>query len=321
MKACFLIKPSNIEEKPLVTREIKLKDLAENEVLVKIEYCGICKIDLDIIEGKWMLYGYPRKLPLIPGHEIIGRVEKIGSKVSNFKLNERVAISFIYDSCDQCYHCLMNRQDLCESLIITGESADGGLAEYIKIKSKRLIKIPSWIKDETFALCEFAIAFKGLNYIKDNFESKIAIIGDDTVAKFAKTIAKMRNLDVKYFSMRKDDPSSNELKYIEIGYFDYALVTYDSHIIIEEMLHKLKKGGELILTGLSSIKVPHFFENKKIIGIGIPNQLEIVKSFELLKKINGIDVEKKYFKLEETNEVLKEIKYGNKRKFIFYNKA
>lgn len=321
MKACFLVKPSNIEEKPLVAREIRLKELAEDEVLVKVEYCGICKIDLDIIEGKWMLYGYPRKLPLIPGHEIIGRIEKLGSKVSNFKLNERVAISFIYDSCDKCYNCLMNRQDLCESLIITGESADGGLAEFIRIKSKRLIKVPQWIKDETFALCEFAIAFKGLNYIENSFESRIAIIGDDMIAKFAKAIAEIRNMEIKHFSMRKNDPSSNELKYVEKGYFDYAIVTCDSHIIIEEILNKLRKGGKLILTGLSSIKIPHFFENKKIIGIGIPNQVEIIKSFELLKKMNISDVEKKYFKLEEANEVFREIKYGSIKKFIFYNKA
>ncbi len=321
MKAAFLVNPSSIEEKPLIIKDIKVPRIDENEVLIRVEECGLCKIDLDIIEGKWSIFGIPRKIPLIPGHEILGVVEEVGSSVKEIKVNDLVGLGLIYDSCGYCDKCFSKNYELCDSLLITGESADGGLSQYVKVKAEYLLRIPNSVRDiATVLICDLAFAHKSLSYLNSPWEEEIAIIGEDLRASLAYEIAKQRKLDVKLFKKKIKGGNSSEeifdLKNMSKSKFDLAIVTYSSSEIIENALKSLKKDGKLVLLGSASIKLPVFLENKRIINCGIPNLKEIRKIISESMSMNFDSIRKKYFRFEAVNEALYELKYSNEVKII-----
>ncbi len=166
MKAWFLTKINNIENNPLELKKVKLRSLNDDEVLIKLKEIGICKIDLNLIEGDAVNFGYPSKKPIIPGHEAIGSVEDIGNKVEEFKKGDLVGISMLYSSCGKCKECLSGNESACKELLITGESIDGCYAEYFIGKSNFIFKIPQEISEKDGCYAEYFIG-------KSNFIFKI----------------------------------------------------------------------------------------------------------------------------------------------------
>lgn len=320
MKAAFLVKPSKIIDKPLIIKNVKIGELGSDEILIKIRSCGICKIDLELIEGRLYDHG-SAKLPIIPGHEIIGTIEEIGEYVHDLKRGDRVALGLIYDSCNICNHCKNNEFEYCESLSLTGIHANGGFAEYVKAKANKVIKIPNFIEDtDNHFLCEFLFAIKAIENIENPFEDKIAIIGEDLTAKMINELLKIKNIETKSFVRRNIDNENLNYKTIEKGYFNIAIITYDSPDIIEFVINKIKKGGKIILFSHSTIRLPSFLEGKKIISIGIPGFREFRKALEYYRYIKNFNLDKKSFELESINDVILEMKQNNK-KFILLNKA
>jgi propanol-preferring alcohol dehydrogenase len=150
MKAWFLVQINNVENNPLELKKFKLRNLMDDEVLIKIKETGICKIDIDLIEGHALRFGYPSKKGIIPGHEAIGMVEKVGDKVEEFKKGDIVGISMLYSACGKCDKCLSGEENACNKLIITGEKIDGCYSEYFIGKANFIYKIPSEINEMAF---------------------------------------------------------------------------------------------------------------------------------------------------------------------------
>ena len=118
-----------LKEEPLEMVELPDPVPTPGQVLVKISACGICHTELDEIEGRLL----PPKFPLILGHEIIGRIETLGSEATQFKTGDRVGIAWIYSSCGRCRFCMRGDENLCEQFQATGLDADGGYAQYTVI--------------------------------------------------------------------------------------------------------------------------------------------------------------------------------------------
>jgi Zn-dependent alcohol dehydrogenases len=178
MKAWFLTKINNIENNPLELKKVKLRSLNDDEVLIKLKEIGICKIDLNLIEGDAVNFGYPSKKPIIPGHEAIGSVEDIGNKVEEFKKGDLVGISMLYSSCGKCKECLSGNESACKELLITGESIDGCYAEYFIGKSNFIFKIPQEISEKAIlTVCNLPLVYKSFKLSLRNLEDKIAIYG------------------------------------------------------------------------------------------------------------------------------------------------
>jgi propanol-preferring alcohol dehydrogenase len=132
----------------------------EEEVLVKVSVCGVCHTELDEIEGR-----IPNlKLPLIPGHQVVGKVVKLGKKAVKFKAGERVGIGWIYQACGKCRFCLAGTENLCEYFRATGKNVHGGYAEYIKVPEDFAYQIPKALSDAEAApmLCGGAIGWRSL---------------------------------------------------------------------------------------------------------------------------------------------------------------
>lgn len=159
MKALLLKKIRKIEEDPLELETLPTPEPSNGEILIKVSACGICHTDIDEIEGRCT-----PKLPIILGHQIVGRVERLGDTTSKFKVGDRVGIAWINSSCGKCNFCLEGRENLCEQFKATGCDKDGGYAEYTVISEEYAYPIPENFTDEEGAplLCAGVIGYRAL---------------------------------------------------------------------------------------------------------------------------------------------------------------
>ncbi len=162
MKAMALKKSTNLAENrsPLELVNLPVPAPQDREILVKVSVCGVCHTELDEIEGRTP----PTKYPIIPGHQIVGRVAELGNKAGTFKINDRVGIAWIHSACGTCKFCTRGRENLCDDFMATGRDADGGYAEYTTVPEAFAYKIPELFSDAEAAplLCAGAIGYRAL---------------------------------------------------------------------------------------------------------------------------------------------------------------
>jgi len=162
MKAMVLNKICNLDEckAPLELAEVPDPVPGEHEILVRVSACGVCHTELDEIEGRTP----PPHLPVVPGHQIVGRVAKAGSGVKSFHDGDRVGVAWIYSACGTCPLCLSGNENLCADFKATGRDANGGYAEYMTVREDFAYRIPAIFSDLEAAplLCAGAIGYRSL---------------------------------------------------------------------------------------------------------------------------------------------------------------
>lgn len=162
MKAMVIRALCDLEKnkKPLVPLDIPIPEPDEGEILIKVAACGVCHTELDEIEGRTP----PPRLPMIPGHQVVGRVEKSGGGTTGFKVGDRVGVAWIYSACGSCVFCLEGRENLCPRFMGTGRDAHGGYAEYMKVPEAFAVAVPDEFSDVEAAplLCAGAVGYRSL---------------------------------------------------------------------------------------------------------------------------------------------------------------
>ena len=165
MRAMVLEKLGPIESKPLKLRDIEVPQIKKsNDLLIKIDACGVCRSQLHGIEGDWEKYGIPPALPTVPGHEITGTIVKTGPNTKKLKVGQRIGISPLHGSCMSCQYCNVGKEHLCDQAEITGETILGGYAEYITITEDFATPIPDSMKSDYAAplFCAGITAYKAV---------------------------------------------------------------------------------------------------------------------------------------------------------------
>ncbi|HXX80986.1 MAG TPA: zinc-dependent alcohol dehydrogenase family protein [Thermodesulfovibrionales bacterium] len=162
MKAMVLRKMVNLEadNSPLQLVDMKEPVPGEKEILIKVSRCGVCHTELDEIEGRTP----PLHLPVILGHQIVGRVERSGGEAKRFKEGDRIGIAWIHSVCRECNYCRKGQENLCDSFMATGRDAHGGYAEYTVVDEDFAYAIPRDFSDSEAAplLCAGAIGYRSL---------------------------------------------------------------------------------------------------------------------------------------------------------------
>lgn len=160
MKAMVLDNCSLIENKPLRLAELPEPAPDDNQILVKVSYCGLCHTDLDEIEGRLP----PTKSPIVLGHQIVGTVVDKGKAAAKFSTHQRVGITWLYSSCGKCGFCQSGRENLCDDAKWTGKDADGGYAEYMVVPEDFAHPIPEQFSDAQAAplLCAGVIGYRAV---------------------------------------------------------------------------------------------------------------------------------------------------------------
>lgn len=155
------------ESMPLELLKFDIPEPGDDEVLIKIVACGVCHTELDEIEGRTP----PPILPVIPGHQIIGRIVAVGKKCQRLAIGDRVGVSWIFSACGTCVYCIKGLENLCADFRATGRDANGGYGEYVVVREDFTFIIPDSFSDSQAAplLCGGAIGYRSLTLtgIKD----------------------------------------------------------------------------------------------------------------------------------------------------------
>jgi len=265
LKACVLQTPAAIETNPLEYADVATPQPNRGQVMVRVHACGVCRTDLHVIEGELP----PRKSPVIPGHQVVGVIEKRGERAQRFAMGARVGIAWLHQTDGTCEYCRRGAENLCDRPTFTGYSVDGGYAEFIVAPEDFVYPIPEGFPDEQAAplLCAGIIGFRSLRLSGIKAGGCLGFYGFGAAAHVAIQVARHWGVDV-YASTRDARHQNLALELGAVwagGTFDEAPKKLEAAIvfapageIVPAALKALKKGGVLVLGGIHMSPIPSF---------------------------------------------------------------
>jgi alcohol dehydrogenase, propanol-preferring len=257
-------------KQPLQIEEAEKPATGPDEVLIKVEACGVCHSDLHIAEGDWAPLLRIIKKPLIPGHEVVGRVVETGEAVINLSPGDRVGVAWVHWSCGQCDMCLEERENLCTSQMITGATVDGGYAEYIKAKASHALKVPEALTSEEAAplFCAGVTVYRAIKNARIEPGQRVAVFGIGGLGHIAVQIAQSFGGDVISVDINDDKlelarklganttinaASEDVVKRIrKMGGAHVAVVTSGSKAAYDSAFYAVRASGRLVVVGMPS---------------------------------------------------------------------
>src|SRR6266699_852767 len=247
MKACVLQAPAKVESNPLQYEDVPAPEPGEGELLVRVDACGVCRTDLHVVEGELP----PRKSPVVPGHQVVGRVERVGDGVTRFRAGDRVGIPWLHRTCGVCEYCRTGKENLCDNATFTGYLVDGGYAELALAPEKFAYSIPNGFSDEQAAplLCAGIIGFRSLRLSGIEAGQRLGFYGFGAAAHVAIQVARHWNVDV-FASTR--DVRHQELA-LELGAM-WAGGTYDEPPKKLDAAIIFAPAGEIVPAALKALK-------------------------------------------------------------------
>jgi propanol-preferring alcohol dehydrogenase len=329
MKAMVLNRICSLaeEREPLRLTEVPLPVPAENGILVKVSACGVCHTELDEIEGRTP----PPLLPVIVGHQIVGKVEALGKSTCKFGLGDRVGIAWIHSACGTCSFCLDGRENLCPNFAATGRDANGGYAEYTTVAEDFAYKIPDIFTDMEAAplLCAGAVGYRSLRLTGLTNRQNLGLIGfgasahivllvvrhmypDSKVFVFSRTAGE-RDFAMKlgaFWSGGLDDPLPHKLH--------CAIDTTPVWKPVVDILKNLERGGRLVVNAIRKedddkdylLKLDYsrdVWMEKEIKSVANVTRRDVDEFLQIASKI-PIRPEIQGFELHEANRALIELK-------------
>ncbi|HEU4414388.1 MAG TPA: zinc-dependent alcohol dehydrogenase [Candidatus Angelobacter sp.] len=255
-------------KKPLAFEEVERPRPGENEVLIQVEACGVCHSDLHIVDADWKQFGGITKIPLIPGHEIAGRVTEIGSGVKELKPGDRVGVPWIFWTCGECEFCREGNENLCVRQKITGLTVDGGYAEFIKAPASHATKIPGSISAEQAAplFCAGVTVYRAIRKSHLAAGQRVAVFGVGGLGHLAIQIGKEFGAEVTAIDVSDEKlelaksygaartvnaASANVVKELRrAGGMHVALVTSGAKAAYDTAFPSLRPTGRLMVVGL-----------------------------------------------------------------------
>jgi propanol-preferring alcohol dehydrogenase len=263
MRGMLLRSQAPIATAPLVSGELALPDPGPGELRVRVRACATCRTDLHVIEGDLP----PRRLPLVPGHQVVGTVEAPGPGATRFRTGDRVGIAWLRSTCGACRYCRAGRENLCESSTHTGWTHDGGYAEYCCVPEAFAYAIPPGFDDAeaTPLLCAGIIGYRALLRSQVPRGGRLALYGFGSSAHITLQVA--RHWGCPVYVVTRDQ--AHQRLALELGAewaggagarlpveVDAAIVFAPAGELVPVALRDLDKGGTVALAGIYMSDVP-----------------------------------------------------------------
>jgi len=250
---------------PLAEVERPLGHPASHEVLVEVEACGVCRTDLHVVDGELR----DAKLPLVPGHEIVGRIVQAGRDVSDLAVGDRVGIPWLASTCGSCRYCRTGQENLCEHARFTGYTVDGGYAQFVLADARYCFPLPADRDARDLApwLCAGLIGYRALRFAGDG--TRIGIYGFGAAAHMIVQVCRHRQRDVYAFTRPGDAEAqafAHRLGAVWAGGSDEAApAQLDAAIIfapvgplVPKALRDVRPGGRVVCAGIHMSDIPSF---------------------------------------------------------------
>lgn len=251
--------------RPLRLQQVDKPVPSEYQILIKVNACGICRTDLHVVDGDLT---EPR-LPLIPGHQIAGRVERAGSKVKKFYIEDRVGVPWLGGSCGECRYCKSDMENLCDKACYTGYQIDGGFAEYCVADERFCFPLPNNYSDLQAAplLCAGLIGYRSYRMTGD--AKKIGFYGFGAAAHILIQLANYQDKEVFAFTRQGDIQAKSFA--MELGakwagnsdesapeQLDAAIIFAPVGELVPAALKSVRKGGVVVCAGIHMSDIPSF---------------------------------------------------------------
>ncbi len=329
MKAMVLRELCRLTENPtpLELMELPEPTPADEEILIKVSACGVCHTELDEIEGRTP----PPRLPIILGHQVVGRVAAVGAHVCAFQIGDRVGVAWIYSACGTCRFCLAGEENLCERFLATGRDAHGGYAQYMTVSERFAYRLPDAFSDSAAAplLCAGAIGYRSLRLAGLQDGGLLGLTGFGASAHLVLKMVRHRYPNASVFVFARDAAErafARELGAVWAGdtveeapqKLDCIIDTTPVWRPVVEALKNLRPGGRLVINAIRKEDV----DKGELLKLDYPTHLWMEKEIKSVANVSRRDVseflalaaemriqpEIQEFPLEEANRALLELK-------------
>jgi alcohol dehydrogenase, propanol-preferring len=322
MKAMVLGASGPVAGNPLEPRDVPVPEIGPEDILIKVRACGVCHTDLHEVEGELP----ETKLPLIPGHEVAGVVERAGERARRFKTGDRVGAAWLRSTCGACRFCRSGRENLCESARFNGYHADGGYAEYMAVPEKYAYAVPDRFSDGEAAplMCAGIVGYRALAMSGFDRGGILGLYGFGASAHIALQIARHRGarvfaftrseehrrlaleLGAEWAGAAKDEPPAK---------LTNAVIFAPVGALYLDALRVLDRGGTVASAGIHMSPIPELdydrllYQERRMVSVANATRAD---GEALLKVAAEIPVRTtvRTFPLEAANEALNLLKAG-----------
>jgi alcohol dehydrogenase, propanol-preferring len=292
-----------------------------NQILVRIRACAVCRTDLHVVDGELT----QPKLPLVPGHEIVGTVAAKGDGVARFEIGNRVGIPWLGWSCGECFYCRAGQENLCDQAKFTGYTLDGGYADYTLADQRFCFPIPDFYSDAEAAplLCAGLIGYRSL--VKAGTGKRLGIYGFGAAAHIVAQVAQYQRREIYAFTRPGDEEAkkfalglgavwaggSNEMPPVKL---DAAIIFAPAGELIPQALRAVGKGGIVVCGGIHMSDIPSFpyallWEERSVCSVANLTRRDGDEFLALAPRV-PVRTEIQTFRLEQANEALARLRAG-----------
>lgn len=306
---------------PLVLSDLTDPVPGPDEVRVRVAACGVCRTDLHVVDGE---LPDPR-LPIIPGHEIVGRVDQVGRDVQNLQVGMRVGIPWLGYTCGVCPYCVADRENLCDQPQFTGYTRDGGYATHVVADARFVFALPAQGDDVATAplLCAGLIGWRSLRIAGDG--RKIGLYGFGAAAHIIAQVARWQGRDV--FAFTKPGDAAGQAFARRLGAcwaggseepppepLDCAIIFAPVGPLVPEALKHVRKGGRVVCAGIHMSDIPRFpyrllWEERQIMSVANLTRHDATEFFDIVPQA-GIVTTTTPYPLARANEALSDLRTG-----------
>lgn len=322
MKAMLLRRPAKAASHPLALAEASVPEPGPGDVRVRVRVCGVCRTDLHIVEGDLP----PAKQPVIPGHEVVGIVDCVGSQVRTIKAGDRVGIAWLQQTCGRCEFCMERRENLCTQARFTGYHVDGGYAEYAVVPEAYAYPIPEAFSDDEVAplLCAGIIGYRALRLSGVQRGQRLGLYGFGASAHITIQVARHWGCEVFVCSLREEHRQlARELGAAWVGEaaesppekLHGAILFAPAGELVPPALRALRRGGTLAIAGIHLSAIPpldyagELFGERTVRSVTANTRQD---GLDLLREAAAIPIRPRTqrFALEDANAALLALKAG-----------
>ena len=317
-----LEKQEPINQNPLEERDMPTPEPGPGEILVKVSACGVCHTDLHIVEGDFPL----ERVPVIPGHQVVGTVEGAGKGAARFKSGERVGVAWLHSTCGKCRFCISERENLCTHARFTGFHHHGGFSKAMVVPEEFAYSLPGGFSDIQAAplLCAGIIGYRSLRLSGIQPGGRLGLYGFGASAHVTIQIARHMGCDVYAFSRGETNRKLAEgLGAVWTGKvpefppekLDASIIFAPAGDLVPPALEALESGGTLVLAGIHMSNVPeleysrHLFYERTIKSVTANTRRDGREFLALAGEIPIVTSVTPY-SLSEANQVLAMLKSG-----------
>jgi propanol-preferring alcohol dehydrogenase len=318
MRAMVLDQPG----RSLVMRERQAPQPAVGEILVKISACGVCRTDLHVVDGE---LPHP-KLPIVPGHEIVGQVAKLGSGVEGFTIGQRVGVPWLGATDGVCAYCRAGRENLCDAPVFTGYTRDGGYATHTVADARYCFALPDRFDDAEAAplLCAGLIGWRSYRFAGDG--ASLGIYGFGAAAHILAQVAVSQGRRVYAFTRPGDSVAQAFARSLGAAWaggsdeappepLDAAIIFAPVGALVPAALRAVKKGGRVVCGGIHMSDIPSFpyailWEERQVVSVANLTRAD-AREFLAIAAKSGLKTEVVRYPLERANDALTDLRSGN----------